>query len=132
MEKLSAVSAAEANAVANGTGRSVAQLVAHMIAWRQYALERMTSDLDLRIEIGGPIDWPGHDALPSWPELLSELTDTQERLLSLLSTHDDTWLDTLVPGTQYRYGFLISGIIDHDVYHLGQIGLVLRMVRQQS
>ena len=47
-------------------------------------------------------------------------------LITLLSVAD---LDRTVAGKEYNFRYLIEGITQHDVYHLGQIALTLSLVK---
>ncbi|MDX1407021.1 MAG: DinB family protein, partial [Saprospiraceae bacterium] len=95
-------------------------------------LLKATSDPDYRIEVDSSEDWPAPGSLPSWTELLDALRSSQSEILDLLSARDDLWLQQTVPGATYSFGMLVRGVVQHDIYHLGQIGLLLRMLREQS
>lgn len=56
--KLESVSASEAFALPAPGVHSVAQLVAHMLAWRQLLVERLKGNGDFRIESDSVLDWP--------------------------------------------------------------------------
>ena len=63
-----------------------------------------------------------------WDALLDELKATQRALIELLENQKDEFLGSQYqPG--YSYEFLIEGTIQHDYYHLGQIGLVIKILQ---
>ncbi len=39
----------------------------------------------------------------------------------------DSILEDPVPGRNHNFRFLIEGMIQHDIYHLGQIGLMAKL-----
>ncbi|MGH2568080.1 MAG: hypothetical protein ACRDGA_07040, partial [Bacteroidota bacterium] len=60
--------------------------------------------------------------------LLNELAQTQLEISHQLSTKRDTFLEEeYQPG--YTFDHHMEGIIQHDLYHLGQIGLVIKIIR---
>lgn len=131
LQKLSTINATEAAYIPDHTGRSICQIVRHMIAWRRFAIERANNNPDFRIEVGGPQDWPVAAGAEDWSRTMDQLGQSQTELLEILRSKDDAWLSSRVPGSKFNFGFLMRGVVQHDVYHLGQIGLVLRMVREQ-
>jgi uncharacterized damage-inducible protein DinB/heme-degrading monooxygenase HmoA len=110
---------------------SVAELVWHCIYWRRVTFDRLR---------GGKNKWRDETVekfnfLPlqdlkakGWNVIRDELMETQTELIELLKNkRDDFLLNEYQPG--YSYDFLIGGTIQHDYYHLGQIGLVLRILK---
>jgi uncharacterized damage-inducible protein DinB len=112
---------------------SIAELVGHMIAWRQAALEWLLGNTEYEIELNSATDWPSFDALQStgWEEIKAQLAETQRRLIELLQNKTDDLLTQTAKPKSYTFQFLLEGIIQHDIYHLGQIGLVARIVSQK-
>jgi uncharacterized damage-inducible protein DinB len=108
---------------------SVAELVAHCIYWRRAVAARVGGDLGYATSMENPGNWPALDQLRAqgWPALWQELIDTQTQLVQALSVADEAWLQReYTPGKTLHH--LVEGLLAHDVYHLGQIGLVLRMI----
>ena len=51
-----------------------------------------------------------------------ELSLSQEELINELDKRDDDeFLEDIVPGRDYTYYDMLHGIINHDLYHTGQI-----------
>lgn len=111
--------------------RTIANLVGHVIAWRNFAIARLDGRTDFGIEMDTPSDWPDCSGLTK-AALLQQLADTQTALLSTLASLEDADLEITVP-SQYGYnrGELALGIIQHDVYHTGQINLLVSLLKQQ-
>jgi uncharacterized damage-inducible protein DinB len=97
---------------------SVAELAAHVLAWRHETLRRLAGE-------GGdaPVegDWP--EPLP-WEELLAKLDRSQEDLIKAVAALKEEVLDEKVKGRRESHYVLLQGIIHHDLYHAGQISLL--------
>src|SRR5690554_1635520 len=108
---------------------SVAEVLSHLIEWRRELIERFTT--------GGPAfplfdsekNWYSNEALRTrgWQQLREDLADTQHRLTKLWERLDDDFLNKSYQD-EYPYHYMVEGIVHHDLYHLGQIGLIIKMV----
>lgn len=132
MKKLEEIPHSHVMEVPMGLSNSVAKLVRHMIVWREYTLRKIAGDAVLKIELNTPDDWPAVDinTAADWEALVQWLKTTQEQLLEALRDKPDAWFSQTVPGKpQESFRELLEGIIHHDVYHLGQLVLVAKLVR---
>ena len=117
--------AASARPVANA--HTIGELVVHLLAWEKEALARLAGTG--RNDLPPEEDWPKGAA--AWRELLEELDAVHERLsvaisaISAISECSDDILGKTVPGrpgtTVYA---LLHGVIQHNLYHAGQIALL--------
>jgi uncharacterized damage-inducible protein DinB len=109
---------------------SVAEIVWHCIYWRTVTLRRLHGDQNkyrnATMEIQNFL--PVRDLqAKGWKQILDELEETQISLLDFLKDKTDSFLQNeYQPG--YNYDFLLEGTIQHDFYHLGQVGLVLKIL----
>lgn len=112
-------------------GHSAGQIIAHMIAWRQYVIDKLQG-ADKILEVGSVEDWENkaYDSADK-TVLFEKLKATQQTLIQLLGEKDDAFLQNKVPGKPYTFERLVNGIIQHDIYHLGQL-YVLRASRESS
>jgi hypothetical protein len=54
-----------------------------------------------------------------------ELSLSQEELITELEKReDDEFLEEIVPGREYDYYTMLHGILQHDLYHAGQISIL--------
>lgn len=109
-------------------GHSIIELVHHIAAWREFAAEMLAGNADFRIDINSPDDWrtivqPTPD---DWNAARERLEDSRHKLLNLLGDFPDERLAETVPGRGFSFDFLLHGVVQHDVYHLGQITLLRR------
>lgn len=99
---------------------SIRELVAHVVAWEKEALERLRgSGTD---DLPPEKDWP--ETAMDWDELLSELDEAHERLSSAIGALDDEALAERIGGSPASVYHLLHGVIQHNLYHVGQIAIL--------
>ena len=74
-------------------------------------------------------DWPAvaDNSPEAWEAAGERLARSHGELLAAVAGLKDADLERRVPGrTQafYTYYFLLHGVVQHDLYHAGQIGLL--------
>lgn len=118
---------------AGGT-HTIAELVAHMITWREFAIRRMEGDTEYLPDQEGSFDWKrfSHLQTDAWNVLMNRLKSSQRLLLTLLHQSDDSLLEHQVAGKPYTFRYLLQGIIEHELYHLGQIAYINRMHEEKA
>lgn len=106
-------------------GHSIGQILEHMIVWREFVLDKLDGKLNT-MEVGGDLDWAGRVySLEDKNALYSRLRSTQKQLLEKLRTKEDNLLTNAVPDKAYTYGYLLKGLVQHDIYHIGQLFLLI-------
>lgn len=110
-----------------------AQLLAHLTAWRRDALLKIeTGKGELRDSDAA--NWPSVQELrkKGWPAILREFDESLEAVLQVLEGKDDAFLEETYYDQDYQgeypFSYLINGLLHHDLYHLGQLGSVVREV----
>ena len=108
---------------------SVAEIVSHLIEWRKSLLSIFKTG-KRSVSMDSPENWKTNEELKkeSWKDLLNKLKATQKDIISFLSTKDDKWLKLKKPGGKDIFEYYIIGLIQHDVYHLGQIGIIRKFL----
>jgi uncharacterized damage-inducible protein DinB len=107
---------------------SIAELVSHLLEWRLSVMNILRGG-EPTLSMDSPMNWRDNQELKNigWQSLLAVFNSSQQALIDLLSTQDDYFLDRIaVDGRSYEY--YLEGLIHHDMYHLGQIGLVIKML----
>lgn len=131
VEVISGVTSKLAQARLTGNTHSIAEIIYHMTTWRIFAVKKLQGDADFEI-VDKEKNWktfPYFDDL-DWEALQMELSLSQDELVTVLEgMEDDSYLDKIVPGYDYDYYTLIQGIINHDIYHLGQISIIKKGVK---
>lgn len=115
----------EQEASAETGGRSVRRLVLHVLAWRRFVLEHLQDNATYDLHDHSD-DWPERPDC-TWNDVLELLRNSQRELLDALRAFPPERLQDRVPVRTYNYEFLVGGLIQHDVYHLGQIALLLAL-----
>ncbi|MEQ9305541.1 MAG: DinB family protein [Marinoscillum sp.] len=106
------------------SGHSIGQIIAHMIVWRNYTIEKLKGE-DLKIKLGSDEDWANQEFnAENKTELYSQFKSTQKTLNQLLNAQNDSLLNEQVPGEKFNFHTLLVGLVQHDIYHLGQIYLL--------
>jgi uncharacterized damage-inducible protein DinB len=111
---------------------SVAQIVAHLLAWRRSTLSILQGGK--KTVTTDALDWPDNETLQviGWEKLKNDFYQSQQDLIHFLSAKDDSFLALTARDTGKSFDYYIRGLIHHDMYHLGQIGLVIKMINTIS
>ena len=125
MKKLDAVDWHCVNDQIYGT-KTIAILVQHIINWRIFVIKKLQSDEAYDIIIDELNDWTQiHvNSEQEWNQMKQEIRNTQKELLELLSKCTDDLLAEKVPGKKYAFRPILQSIVQHDIYHLGQIAML--------
>ena len=109
---------------------SIVELVWHMITWREFTINCLQHSSEYDLKYFEALDWReiDHSNEALWPEALEKLDETQNKLITLFQDQDDALLDQNVKERNYNYRKLLTGIIQHDVYHLGQIAFINKQI----
>ncbi|MBX5439157.1 MAG: DinB family protein [Thermoflavifilum sp.] len=112
----------------------IAELTAHILAWRELLNRRLHGDEDFVVKQKESFDWTRIDPDPStaWTSLLNALEANQQQIISALEIADDSLLHTKVKGRNYTFLHLIKGVMQHDTYHIGQIALLKKSLPNLS
>lgn len=104
---------------------SIWELVLHITAWRNFAWQKLTGNSSFDIS-SLEQDWPPvkQTDMDSWQAALQNLEQSQQSLIQVLKNTDDDKLNEVVPGRNYSFYVLLHGIIQHDLYHAGQIAML--------
>lgn len=111
---------------------SVAEHISHMLEWRKECVRRFKG---LKTELmNSPDDWKGNIELSAfgWTNLKNALYNSRLELIELFRNQEDTYLENKFLDTEYNFHYLIEGIIQHDLYHLGQMGITIKLLNENS
>ena len=112
---------------------SIVELVWHMITWREFTINCLQHSSEFELKFFEALDWReiDHSNQALWPEALDKLDETQNKLVSLLQEQEDALLEQNVTERSYNYRKLITGIVQHDIYHLGQIAFITKQIKHR-
>ena len=116
---------------------SIAEIFSHVTLWRNEAI------LKIKTGKGSKTDdceenWLTNEKLKAkgWDKIKSEYDNSLSELIDLLKEKNDEFLreeyyDTDFKGN-YEYRFLINGMLHHDIYHLGQLGIIIKLLKEKT
>jgi uncharacterized damage-inducible protein DinB len=107
------------------------ELTAHVTTWLTVARRRASGE---DFEPSGDEDWPPvtEHSPGAWVATLVDLDRVFERLLDTMRSLTDADLEKRVPGQSYTNYVLLHGVLQHTLYHAGQIALLARAARSQA
>ena len=107
----------------NKDSHSLIDLLYHMITWAEFTLKRLQKDDEKDLAAFELLDWRKIDPKEhSWEKGIAQFKVTHDLIIELLeSKQDDLYLDEIVDFREYNFRFLLHGLIQHDIYHIGQI-----------
>jgi uncharacterized damage-inducible protein DinB len=110
---------------------SILELVWHMYTWKAFAVNRLQANATEDLNYFESQDWRelDHSNTALWQEGLQKLEEAQTELLAVLQQLDDAALEQNVRERDYNNRKLIAGVIQHDIYHLGQIAFIVKALR---
>ena len=123
-ELLDGVSARQAAQRPLGAAHTIWELVLHIAVWEDVVRRRLGGEQIS--ELAADRDWPQlHDrGEASWRETLEALERGHQRLLAAVEGLTDQRLTETVRGESYSAYAMLHGLIQHDLYHAGQIALL--------
>ena len=127
-EAVGAVGAEEAVARPLPTAHTIWEVVHHVGAWHDVARRRLVGE---RVDsLPDERDWPaaGSPSPARWRAVRHDLEQRHRRLLETVRSLNDDRLDT-DGGNGFSVYELLHGVIQHDLYHAGQIVLLHKAVR---
>ncbi|MDC6385712.1 DinB family protein [Flagellimonas taeanensis] len=108
---------------------SAAELIYHIWVWRMHAIKLLRGQ-ESKLGIESPENWKRNEALKKmgWKKLKANLRESQAELIAFLSDKNDDYLENNTYKPNHTLKYLVEGIIHHDLYHLGQIGITIKLL----
>jgi len=127
-ELLEGVNAEQAAARPIPSAHGIWELVNHIIAWEQIAKQRLEGD-----PMKNPSDEMNFPPVTdtsetAWEATLQTLAASNQALRDAIKKIDDAKLDEAVSEASYSIYALLHGVIQHDLYHAGQIALLKKVL----
>ena len=129
-EILKEIDESKADKKPNAASHSLMDLIWHMNTWAEFvlgALENRTTEQLKEIEA---LDWRTLDPkVNTWQKGIGQLKETHNKIIDILKQKsDDSLLSEVVPNRQYNFRFMLNGLVQHNIYHLGQIAYINKML----
>lgn len=102
---------------------SVVELLWHMVTWKEFTISRFHEDNEKMLHYFEKNDWRelAHSDESLWKEGLDIFEQLHNELIVVIQQLKDEILSRTVPERTYNYWKLLYGILEHDIYHIGQI-----------
>ena len=112
-----------------GREHSMLELLYHMNTWCDFTLKRLEKDKARDMAAFEKLDWREIDPKQhSWKKALAEFKSINKKIVALLNKKDDDFLTDIVDYRKYNYRFLLNGMIEHTIYHIGQIAYLNKLL----
>lgn len=132
LEILSGVKAKTAAARPIKNAHTIWELVLHIAAWDDAVRRRAEgSVVSLSTKQNFPPVTDTSDA--AWRKAVTHLTQTHEQLVKAVAAFHDARLPEQVQGkspSYYTFFYMFAGIVQHELYHAGQIAILKKAVKQ--
>lgn len=118
---LDEVDTAKAGKKPTEAAHSVTELLHHMLIWAEFTLKRIQGNKE-DMDSFEKLDWRQIDpAIHTWERGLAEFKTIHDKIIQLLKEKDDEFLKEKVDYRDYDFRYLLNGLIQHNIYHAGQI-----------
>jgi len=113
---------------------SIAEIISHLTTWRVETILKIKTG-EGSITDDDPRNWKSNEDLRKVgkDEILRKHAESLSKLLGLLKEKNDDFLNEIYYDTDFKsnypYDFLTLGMLQHDIYHLGQIGLLIKCLK---
>lgn len=129
LEILKGVSAERAAARPIRNGHTIWELVLHIAAWDGAVRRRMTG---VAVTLSDAENFPAvrDTSEAAWGKALAEVRRVHEELIAAVSALPDARLYEMVPGKEgahYTFYYMLHGVVQHELYHAGQIALLKKL-----
>ena len=123
LELLEDVDAATAAAKPFPEVHSIWELVMHIAVWDEAGSRRLDGETT---QPTGVANFPivPNPTETAWRRTVTHLKRTHDALVKTVASLADSRLRERVPGKKYDFYFMLHGIVQHELYHAGQIAIL--------
>lgn len=128
-EVLAGITADQAHARPLRNAHTIYELVRHIAVWEDVGRRRITGDR-AQIEISSPEDWPPPEdtSEAGWEKAKTALDRVHKNLLETIKGISESRLDEPVSEGMSTIYVTLHGVVQHDLYHAGQIAILKKAV----
>jgi uncharacterized damage-inducible protein DinB len=107
---------------------SIWELVNHVGVWNKIVRQRLMGEV---VAVNPEIDWPPVWEVSDveWKRTLEDLKEWRAQLRKVVARLADDQLNERVVDEEYTTYFMLHGLIQHDLYHAGQIAILKKALR---
>jgi uncharacterized damage-inducible protein DinB len=108
---------------------SLTELLYHMVTWAEFTQKRIEKEPIQNMDAFNALDWrPIDPDLHDWQKGLAALKASHQKIIELIQTKNDAFLNEIADYRKYDFRYLLNGLIQHNIYHLGQIAYVNKLL----
>lgn len=131
-EILKDVTAAQAAAHPAANAHSIWELLLHIAAWDGAVRRRMTG---VAVKVSAAKNFPPvtDTSEAAWAKTLEHVRQVHRELVDAVEKFPEKSLSKQVPGKKgahHNFYYMLHGVVQHELYHAGQIALLKKMVEQ--
>lgn len=111
------------------SAHSAWEILNHMIAWQEHTARMCEGGGSTPLE--GEADWPpvSISGEAAWTAAVERFQKSADHLIQIVSGWTEAQLAHTVQGRDFTFKVLVHGIAHHNLYHSGQIGLIIAGMR---
>ena len=130
LEILEGVDATTAAAKPIANAHSIWELLLHVAAWDD-AIRRRLFSAEL-ITLADEQNFPAvrDTSAAAWEQAVQQSVHAHRQLVKAVEELPDSRLTERVPGKDYDVRMMLNGIVQHELYHAGQIALLKKAARR--
>ncbi len=123
LELLAGVTADRAAARTVTGGHAIWELVLHIQAWQDAAVDYVTGK---EVDLSDEEDFPpvANHSEDAWKAAMDSMVRSARQLGDVTLALNDEVLDQPIPGKKFSTYTLLHGVPQHNLYHAGQIALL--------
>ena len=103
---------------------SIWEIALHIATWDEVVRRRLEGEMI--VDLPPEVDWPTvrDTSEEAWRKTVQDLERSHRALREAIARLDDARLAQGVPGKRHSVYIELHGIVQHDLYHAGQIALL--------
>jgi len=123
-ELMADVTAAQAAGRPLPTAHSIWEIVLHMATWERVVYRRLQGETVVNLPMEQ--DWPPvrDSSEAAWHQAVRDLEQANHDLRAAIAQSTEARLADMAPGKDHSVYVMLHGIIQHDLYHAGQIAIL--------
>jgi len=124
LELLADIEAATAAAHPLPDTHSIWELVLHIAAWDDAVNRRLVDGKAVTLKSAQNFPSVKIKTKAAWKEAVAHLKKKHQELIKTVAALPDSRLSQRVPGKNYNVYFMLHGVVQHELYHAGQIAIL--------
>lgn len=118
------------------TMHSVAELIAHLTVWNKDTAVKIRDRIG-QLRDNDEQNWTDNERLKKigWNMIIQDHRNSLAEVIGLLREKEDSFLNEKYYDQDFKgefdYSFAIDGMLHHHIYHLGQIGIVIKLIKER-